>query len=75
MLWPLLKAIGFLPGIVKRGGTKISRDVWRAVPPFGLVAAASRLFPFLPRDYRGMAATMLLVAAATGATVLVSSAI
>lgn len=75
MLWPLLKAIGFLPGIVKRGGTKISRDVWRAVPPFGVVAATSRLFPFLPRDYRGAAATMLLVAAATVAAVLISSAI
>lgn len=75
MLWPLLKAIGFLPGIVRRGGNKISRDVWRAVPPFGVVAAASRLFPFLPRDYRGVAATVLLVAAATAAIVLVSSTI
>ena len=75
MLRPLLKAIGFLPGIVRRGGNKISRDVWRAVPPFGVVAAVSRLFPFLQRDYRGVAATMLLVAAATAATVLVSSAI
>lgn len=75
MLWPLLKAIGFLPGIVQRGGSKISRDVWRAVPPFGIVAAASRFFLFLPRDYRGVAATLLLVAAATAAAVLIYSAI
>lgn len=75
MLWPLLKAIGFLPGIVSRGGAKISHDVWRAVPPFGVVAALSRLFPFLPRDYRGVAAAMLLLAAGTVATVLVSFAI
>lgn len=74
MLWPLLKAIGFLPGIVSRGGAKISHDVWRAVPPFGAVAALSRVFPFLPRDYRGLAATMLLVAAGTAATVLVTAA-
>lgn len=75
MLWPLLKAIGFLPGIAQRGGSKISRDVWRAVPPFGVVAGASRLFPFLPRDYRGVAATILLVAATTAAAVLISYAI
>ncbi len=72
MVWPLLKAIGFLPGIVRSGGRKISHDIWRAVPPFGVVAAASRLFPALLREYRGLAATILLVAAATGAVALLS---
>lgn len=60
MVWPLLKAIGYLPGVVENGGRKVARDVWRAVPPFGIMAGASRVFPFLPKDYRGAAAAAML---------------
>lgn len=60
MIWPLLKAIGHLPGIVRRGGRKVAMDVWRAVPPFGVMAALSSVFSFMPRDFRGPAATLLL---------------
>jgi thiol-disulfide isomerase/thioredoxin len=66
MLWPLLKAIGHLPGVVRSGGRKVAHDVWRAVPPFGVMAGASKLFPFLPKDYRGVAATLLLSGLAAG---------
>jgi hypothetical protein len=67
MLWPLLKAIGHLPGVVQSGGRKVAHDVWRAVPPFSVMAGASKLFPFLPRDYRGPAATLLLGGLVAGA--------
>jgi thiol-disulfide isomerase/thioredoxin len=66
MAWPLLKAIGYLPGVVRSGGRKVARDVWRAVPPFGVMASASRLFPFLPRDYRGAAAALMVVGMLVG---------
>ncbi|MCR6633476.1 hypothetical protein [Devosia sp.] len=66
MAWPLLKAIGYLPGVVRSGGRKVSHDVWRAVPPFGIMAGASRLFPFLPRDFRGAAAALMLVGTLVG---------
>ncbi|WIJ25091.1 TlpA family protein disulfide reductase [Devosia sp. RR2S18] len=69
MLWPLLKAIGHLPAVVQRGGRKVARDVWRAVPPFGVMGGASRLLPFLPRDYRGPAVTIMLVGSVAGATI------
>ena len=69
MLRPRLKAIGHLPGIVDRAGRKVAHDVWRAVPPFGVMAALSRLFGFLPKDYRGTAAVVLLLGLATSVAV------
>ncbi len=66
MLWPLMKAIGHLPGIVRSAGGKVARDVWRAAPPFGVMALMSRPFGFLPKDLRGLAATLSLVVLATG---------
>ncbi len=61
---PLLKAIGFLPGVVRAGGRKVERDVWRAVPPFAVLGHLSRLFFFLPVDLRGPAVVISLVMAA-----------
>ena len=53
MFGPLLRAIGHLPGIVRRGGSKVARDVWIAVPPFAIMALLTRPFGFLPPDARG----------------------
>ncbi len=58
---PLLKAIGYLPGVVRVGGRKIERDVWRAVAPFAVMSHLSRLFFFLPIDLRGPAVAISLV--------------
>jgi hypothetical protein len=70
MVWPLMKAIGHLPGIVRTAGRKVARDVWRAVPPFGIMALMSRPFAFLPKDLRGVAGTATLAILAAGLAVL-----
>lgn len=62
LVGPLLKAIGFLPGVVRVGGPKVERDVWRAVPPFAVLGHLSRLFFFLPTRARGPAVMFTLVA-------------
>lgn len=62
MLRPLLRAIGHLPSIGKRGGAKVMRDVWRAVPPFAIMAVLTRPFGFLPPDKRGPAAAVAAIA-------------
>ncbi|MFY0617964.1 TlpA family protein disulfide reductase [Shimia sp.] len=58
---PLLNAIGFLPRVVRDGGGKVERDVWRAVPPFALMGRLSKLFFFLPENQRGAAVVFLLL--------------
>ncbi|SMR70845.1 Iodothyronine deiodinase [Aliiroseovarius halocynthiae] len=60
---PLLNAIGFLPGVVRDGGGKVERDVWRAVPPFAVLGHLSRLFFFLPTRSRGPAVAITLAIA------------
>lgn len=62
MLGPLLRAIGHLPSIGKRGGAKVMRDVWRAVPPFAVMAVLTKPLGFLPADTRGPVAGGALVA-------------
>ena len=62
MLRPLLRAIGHLPSIGKRGGAKVMRDVWRAIPPFAIMAVLTRPLGFLPPDARGPVATGAIVA-------------
>jgi thiol-disulfide isomerase/thioredoxin len=59
MFGPLLRAIGHLPGIVRRGGSKVARDVWAAVPPFAVMALLTRPLAFLPADTRGPVALAL----------------
>lgn len=53
MMGPLLRAIGHLNAIGRRGGAKVMRDVWRAVPPFAVMALLTRPLSFLPPDLRG----------------------
>ena len=53
MFGPLLRAIGHLPGIVRRGGSKVAKDVWAAVPPFAIMALLTRPLGFLAPDVRG----------------------
>ena len=72
MVWPLLKAIGYLPGVVKIGGKKVARDVWRAAAPFGVMAALSKLFGVFPKDLRGPAAMLGLAAAGVTAWLLMA---
>lgn len=62
MFGPLLRAIGHLPGIVRRGGSKVARDVWMAVPPFAIMALLTRPLGFLPPDARGPVALALVAA-------------
>lgn len=62
MLRPLLRAIGHLPSIGRRGGAKVMRDVWRAVPPFAIMAVLTRPLGFLPPDARGPLAAIAVVA-------------
>jgi hypothetical protein len=67
MVRPLLRAIGHLPGIGRRGGHKVMRDVWRAVAPFAILATLTRPLSFLAPDTRGpvvAAAISLIVATA-----------
>jgi hypothetical protein len=63
MVRPLLRAVGHLPGIVRAGGPKIERDVWRAAPPLALLARLSVLLRPIPVDSRGPLAALALVAA------------
>ena len=70
MIWPLMKAIGHLPGIVQTAGRKVANDVWRAAPPFGVMALLSRPFGFLPKDLRGIAGALALAAAIAGLAAL-----
>ncbi len=60
MVGPLLRAIGHLPGIGRRGGHKVMRDVWRAVPPFAILATLTRPLTFLPPDRRGPVVTVAI---------------
>jgi hypothetical protein len=46
MLRPLLRAIGPLPSLGRRRGSKVMRDVWRAVPPFADMALLARPLGF-----------------------------
>lgn len=72
MLGPLLRAIGHLPSIGKRGGAKVMRDVWRAVPPFAVMAVLTRPLGFLPVDIRGpVAATTVITGIAFAAWLIV----
>ena len=66
MFGPLLRAIGHLPAIGRRGGAKVMRDVWLAVPPFAVMAVLTRPLVFFPPDLRG---PMVAVAIAIGIAV------
>ena len=64
MLGPLLRAIGHLPSIGRRGGAKVLRDMWRAVPPFAIMALLTRPLGLLRPDTRGpVAVTVAGIAA------------
>lgn len=72
MLRPLLRAIGHLPSIARRGGAKVMRDVWCAVPPFAVMAVLTRPLSFLPVDMRGpVAATTVITGIAFAAWLFV----
>ena len=72
MVRPLLRAIGHLPAIGRRGGPKVMRDVWRAVPPFAIIALLTVPLGFLVPDRRGPVAALAVAAGAmVGAWLLV----
>lgn len=60
-----------LPGIVRRGGSKVARDVWAALPPFAVMALLTRPLTFLPVDAGGPAALAALAAVAVLAGLVV----
>jgi thiol-disulfide isomerase/thioredoxin len=69
---PLMRAVGHLPGIVRSGGSKIERDVWRAAPPLAMLARVSMMMRAVPLDRRGPIAALALVAAlAVGAAAII----
>lgn len=61
---PLLAAVGHLPDVVHRAGSKAGRDVWRAAAPLALLGAVSSRLGALPRDHRGPVAAAALAAVA-----------
>ncbi|GAB3246005.1 redoxin domain-containing protein [Nocardioides dilutus] len=71
MVGPLMRAVGHLPGIVRAGGSKIERDVWRAAPPLAVLASLSRLMPSVPVERRGPLAAALLVAATSAVAAII----
>lgn len=68
---PLMRAVGHLPGIVRAGGGKIERDVWRAAPPLALLARLSTLLRSTPLDRRGPAVAIALGVATAAVAALV----
>jgi hypothetical protein len=70
MIGPLLRAIGHLPSIGRRGGKKVMRDVWRAVPPFAVMASLTRPLVLVPRDMRGPAVVLAIALGAAGLALL-----
>lgn len=65
---PLMRAVGHLPGIVRDGGPKIERDVWRAAPPLAILGRLSILFPTMLVDRRGRVAAIALAVTLLAAT-------
>lgn len=74
MVRPLMRAVGHLPGIVRAGGGKIERDVWRAAPPLAVLARLSSLLQWVALDRRGpmVAVTLGITTAIAVAAVTLS---
>lgn len=72
MVRPLMRAVGHLPGIVRDGGAKIERDVWRAAPPLALLARVSMLLRPLDTDARGVAAGAVVLGLVVAVAVAVA---
>lgn len=66
MIGPLMRAVGHLPAIVRTGGPKIERDVWRAAPPLAVLARVSTWLRPLRVDWRGPVAAIGLTALVLG---------
>lgn len=75
MVRPLMRAVGHLPGIVRAGGGKVERDVWRAAPPLAVLARLSALLPWMALDRRGptVAVTLGIATAAIAVGVVTLS--
>lgn len=69
---PLMRAVGHLPGIVRAGGPKIERDVWRAAAPLALLARLSTVLRPLPLDRRGPTAALALATAVAAASIAIA---
>lgn len=72
MLKPMLRAIGFIRGILKDAGPQAQRDMLRVAPPLILAAEIANLFQFLAKSQRGAAAvtTIAVVMAAIAAAAI-----
>lgn len=58
----ILKAVGHMPSVLKTAGRRAVIDTALVAPPMAMMMAASKLFPFLPPDRRGLPALLVLVA-------------
>lgn len=63
----ILKAVGFMPDVLTAAGRRAVIDTALVAPPMAMMMAASTLFPFLPRDRRGLPAIVALTAMAVAA--------
>lgn len=71
-----MRAVVHLPGIVRDGGPKIERDIWRAAPPLAILGRLTTLLRPLPHERRGPVAGIALatiVLAAPEAGILLRS--
>lgn len=71
MLAPMMRGVGHLPDIVAAAGPKVMRDIVRAAPPMAGLARLTTWVRPVPKDRRGAAVILGIIAAIAVAIVLV----
>jgi thiol-disulfide isomerase/thioredoxin len=61
MLGPLVKAMGYVHEVMKRGGPQATKDLWRAGLPMALAGRVAIMFSGLSPNRRGLAAVVSLM--------------
>ena len=57
---PVVRAMGMVREVMRRGGPQAERDLWRAALPMALAGLVATWFGPLPPDRRGVAAVVTL---------------
>ena len=60
MLMPVVRAMGHVQDVMRRGGSKAVTDLWLAGFPMALAGKLATLFEPLPKDLRGIASVSAL---------------
>jgi len=60
LIGPVVKAMGYVHEVMKRGGPKAVRELWLAGFPMALAGQLATFFSLLPQDRRGFAAVLTL---------------